>query len=277
MKENTAMHGTELLHRVCPLCDYDNNAEEVLIRNFSWNLKKCAQCGFVYIEDVPLYEALQESFSWQQSWRREKERRQQEEKALHKVQDILRSTIKKFKRDKLTDFVHGYIKKGNVLYVGCGVGHRVKHWSTEIIPFGIEIEPEAAAKSDVLFSKRGGRVVCAPGLDGVDEFDDGFFEGVVMYAYLEHESKPVEVLKKTKDKMKQMAKLIIKVPNYGCINRRFRGMKWCGYRFPDHVNYFTPDTLQKVLNAAGYDIEKFGFLDHLPTSDNMWMVTSPCN
>lgn len=171
--------------------------------------------------------------------------------------------------------MRGYIKKGNVLYVGCGIGHRVIQWSTEIVPFGIEIEPDAAAKSDVLFSERGGRVVCAPGPDGVDEFDDDFFEGVVMHAYLEHERKPVEVLKKTKEKMKQKAKLIIKVPNYGCINRKFRGIKWCGYRFPDHVNCFTPYTLQRVLNAAGYDIEKFGLLDRLPTSDNMWMVASP--
>ena len=71
------------------------------------------------------------------------------------------------------------------------------------------------------------------------------------------------------------AHAIIKVPNYNSINRRVRGNKWCGFRFPDHVNQFTPKTLLTMVSNANYEVVKFNFFDYLPTSDNMWMVIKP--
>jgi|TARA_B100002003_G_scaffold131022_1_gene121106 2-polyprenyl-3-methyl-5-hydroxy-6-metoxy-1,4-benzoquinol methylase len=277
MNTNEAVKPAELVHRVCPLCGRDNKDERILHGNISWNLKKCGQCQIVYIEDIPQYHDLQESFSWRQSWRKEKKRRQEKEKALHEIQDVIKSNIKKLKKDKLTYLVHSFIKSGPVLDVGCGLGKAISCCSRNIIPHGIEIEPNAAFKSNELFFKRGGRVVNAPAIEGIDKFKNNYFPGVVMNAYLEHESHPLAVLRKVRVKMKKNGNLIIKVPNYGCINRYFRGMKWCGYRFPDHVNYFTPSTLKKIITTSGFSIEKFGFFDRFPTNDNMWMVASPSN
>lgn len=65
---------------------------------------------------------------------------------------------------------------------------------------------------------------------------------------------------------------IIKVPNYGSINRRVMGAKWCGFRFPDHLNYFTPASLTAMVRDCGYRVRRFGILDRMPTSDNMWMI-----
>jgi hypothetical protein len=66
--------------------------------------------------------------------------------------------------------------------------------------------------------------------------------------------------------------LIVKVPNYASWNRKIRANRWCGFRFPDHVNYFTPHTLKSMLQETGFQIVKFSIFDHLPTSDNMWLV-----
>jgi hypothetical protein len=64
---------------------------------------------------------------------------------------------------------------------------------------------------------------------------------------------------------------VIKVPNYVSWNRYLRGPKWCGFRFPDHVNYFTPATLRQMAEDIGYRVI-IRWQDRLPTDDNVWAV-----
>ena len=49
------------------------------------------------------------------------------------------------------------------------------------------------------------------------------------------------------------------------------GRRWCGFRYPDHLNYFSPNTLRAMANKAGFETS-FGLTGCLPTSDNMWAV-----
>ena len=64
----------------------------------------------------------------------------------------------------------------------------------------------------------------------------------------------------------------VKVPNYACFNRTVRGDRWCGFRWPDHVNYFTPRTLREMVESAGLRIARMNFFDRHPFSDNMYAV-----
>jgi len=65
---------------------------------------------------------------------------------------------------------------------------------------------------------------------------------------------------------------IIKVPNFASINRRVMGSRWCGFRFPGHVNHFTPESLRAMVEDAGFKVVSFNALDRFFLSDNMWMV-----
>jgi hypothetical protein len=49
------------------------------------------------------------------------------------------------------------------------------------------------------------------------------------------------------------------------------GRRWCGFRYPDHLNYFTPDTLRRLARQAGFECG-FGPGWRLPVSDNMWAL-----
>ena len=122
------------------------------------------------------------------------------------------------------------------------------------------------------FAERGGFAVCASAIRGAGEFENEFFDGTIMYGYLEHEIKPLQIMKKVSEKLAPGGKLIVKVPNYASINRIVRGKNWCGYRLPYHVNFFTPKTLSLTLKKAGFATIRFGILDRLPVSDNMWLV-----
>jgi hypothetical protein len=70
------------------------------------------------------------------------------------------------------------------------------------------------------------------------------------------------------------AVVIVKMPNYASINRHVTGRKWCGFRLPDHVNYYTPRTLVALAARAGFKVS-FGLLGRQPLSDNMWAVLRP--
>ena len=50
-------------------------------------------------------------------------------------------------------------------------------------------------------------------------------------------------------------KVFVRVPNYGSLNRRVMGARWCGFRYPDHVNYFTSATLRTMAAMAGFSMQ----------------------
>ena len=85
-------------------------------------------------------------------------------------------------------------------------------------------------------------------------------------------AQPLALLEACRAKLVPGGRVIIKVPNFACWNRRVRGRRWCGFRYPDHVNYFTPATLTRLVEAAGLCVRSPGWRDRLPTSDNMWFV-----
>jgi SAM-dependent methyltransferase len=142
------------------------------------------------------------------------------------------------------------------------------------VPYGIELSPELAAQAAQVTAGRGGRIVEADALSGLEQFPSGFFSGVIMRSYLEHELFPREVLTAARRVLGPGCKLIVKVPNYACFNRHTAGRHWPGYHWPDHVNYFTPATLRRMMTAAGYRIASFTWLDRFPFNDNMWLIAA---
>ena len=75
-----------------------------------------------------------------------------------------------------------------------------------------------------------------------------------------------------RDRLAGDGAVVVKVPNYACLARRFRGRRWCGYRWPDHVNYFTPATLAATARAAGLRVVRMSVMDRNPVSDSLYAV-----
>jgi 2-polyprenyl-3-methyl-5-hydroxy-6-metoxy-1,4-benzoquinol methylase len=106
------------------------------------------------------------------------------------------------------------------------------------------------------------------GAEAIWDFDEGQFDGIVMYSYLEHETDVMGVLNGAHRALNPNGSIFIRVPNYGSLNRRAIGPKWCGFRYPDHVNYFTLSTLNDTAERAGFTTHLVNKITR-PVDDNI--------
>jgi SAM-dependent methyltransferase len=166
------------------------------------------------------------------------------------------------------------VRPGPVIDVGCGTGLNLVPPPDGFIPYGIEISKSAAAVANAAFACYGGKCLQASAAVALGNFPRGFFRGALAVGYLEHEFFPLEALSRLREALADDAAVVIKTPNYGSLNRRLMGMRWSGFRFPDHVNYFTPATLREIARRAGFTTH-YGPADRIPVSDSLWGVLRP--
>ncbi len=261
-----------VVHRACPLCEHDNAASPASrYSHDTWEIKVCARCGFVYIEQAPDYEALFSDMAWERTTKVEERRRASIRPFSYRFSKNTRARMRILPRKKMHLLVEAYAKPGNVIDLGCGDGAALAKLNGEFVPFGVEISTQLAGSANQVFGDRGGRVINAPSVEGLKAFPDAFFSAATLRSYLEHEMKPAAVLRELHRTLEPGGVAIVKVPNYGSLNRLVMGRKWCGFRYPDHLNYFTPGTLRAMANNCGYRA-RFGLTFRLPTSDNMYAV-----
>ncbi len=236
------------IQRICPVCSSDHNIALPKLSHPEWNTVRCVKCHMVYLDTAPDYESLSEDLAWTKQFDKEKKRRKEKEPIVAWIDAKTRWRLHMFRDDEWA-YISSRVKAGNVLDIGCGGVNNIPQHFT---PFGIEIEKQAAKISDALMQERGGYVIHAPALEGLEKFEDGFLDGIIMRSYLEHEAKPREVIKACYSKLKPGGAIYVKVPNFDTINRVVRGMDWCGFRFPDHLNYFGIATLKTLAQSENY-------------------------
>ena len=270
--ETGAFGKIRVVHRVCPLCGQDNAVSPAgPYSRGIWEVKTCTGCGFVYIEKAPGYEALFSDMAWELTAKAEAERRAETRPIAYNFSKKTRARLHLLPRKRMHLLIEAHGKPGKVIDLGCGTGDQFSDLAEGFVPFGVKISTQAARTGNELFARRGGRVINAPCLKGLREFPDGFFSAASLRSYLEHEMEPAPVLRALHRTLEPGGVAIVKVPNYGSWNRAIMGRKWCGFRHPDHLNYFTPRTLREMAKRCGYGVRS-GLTFQLPTSDNMYAI-----
>lgn len=262
----------QVLHRDCPMCGRNNDDQPALDYSYDvWTIRECRDCGFVYIDKGPDYAKLFDELSWETTTKVEEQRRADLRPVTYKASKLTRLRMHLLPRLHMPTLVEIWAQPGPVIDLGCGDGAQMDDMSTAFVPFGIEISTELAKAADQRFSVHGGACVNAPTLEGLQSLADGYFAAATLRSYLEHEMNPLPVLGEIHRVLAPGGVAIIKVPNYGSLNRMVMGRKWCGFRYPDHLNYFTPKSLKKMGEKVGFTAH-YGLTYTLPTSDNMYVV-----
>lgn len=264
--------------RECPLCGADDhNGRRHPMSRDQWTVLECGHCRFVYLQNPPVYEELTDKLAWEKLFNADTLRRHPGGKkrlSSRIARNILVYAVEPIiPRLNIPSLLKRFASPGAVLDVGCGDGLTLDGLSSGFIPWGIEISKELARKAKDNFSKLGGDVVQGTALDGLQEQSSGKFSAVVMRSYLEHEISPRRALSESFRVLQPGGIIIIKTPNFGSINAKVTGNKWCGIRLPAHVNYFRPSDLSKIVTDTGYHVMHFNMFRYRPpTSDNMWLI-----
>lgn len=210
---------------------------------------RCAECDLTYLRNPVEYDALQEDFAWEKTY---------VEKSAKGGSTSLSPLIRKmrarlgFQHKPKTDKFRTWFHDGHVLDIGCGLGERIVPPMT---PYGIELSNSLQAEADTIMRKRGGYCLHGAGAEAIGNFNEAQFDGILMNSYLEHETDVMGVLKGAHRALKDGGAVYVRVPNFGSLNRRVIGANWCGFRYPDHVNYFTLTTLKSTVARAGFALE----------------------
>lgn len=268
------IEASRVVARNCPQCGSASYGALLQYSRLGWTTVQCAACRFIFLNAAPLYEALSEDLAWSQQFQKEKTRRQKQQPLVSWLDTKTRWRLH-IARDNEWEYICDKLDTGRVLDVGCGPKNGVPDCFT---PYGIEIEKAAAETAAGLMRDRGGDVVHAPALEGLARFEDGFFDGIIMRSYLEHETSPREVLAASFSKLRSGGVIYVKVPNFATLNRLARGADWCGFRFPDHLNYFTIRSLRAMAESLGYRFELRNTLTRY-TNDNLhaFLIKPPLN
>jgi len=80
---------------------------------------------------------------------------------------------------------------------------------------------------------------------------DPHYDVIVMNHVLEHVNDPISLLKDIRSRLKQDGLLHLAVPNVASWEAALPG--WASYE-PYHLVYFTPETLRKTLESAGFKV-----------------------
>lgn len=275
------------MKHICPIYNELREATSTPYSRGDWSLVQCCDTGLVYLAEPPTYEELQNNFAWEKTSADERKRRAVAEPVFYKLSSISKRIRKRAlpKRMKIARLVFKELKgvfaqrAASVLDVGCSSGglmvNIIKYCAARngrIKAMGIEISHHLASISRERFRQNDGDVVTDSALGGAKKLPPYSVDLMIMHSFLEHEAQPKILLENLRSVLRDHGSIVIKVPNYACWNRHIRGGKWCGFRYPDHVNYFTPETLALLANATGFTLVPQSIADRNPLSDNMYAV-----
>jgi SAM-dependent methyltransferase len=272
---------------VCPILGQPTAVDRTAFGRDSWTVVRCRKTGFVFLANPPDYAKLATDFAWEKISVMERNRRDSEEPVVSRISALARNaaTFVFPSRNKVVSLAFEILRQGKpsealcVLDIGCGPGRfleeihrRCGRIERKAKLVGIEVSPQIAGLCRERLAPLGGSVICANAIDGTAQLKPESIHLAIMASFLEHDHQPLRLLKQLHVSLVSEGVIVLKVPNYACWNRIARGRKWCGFRFPDHVNYFTPETLRRLAVEAGFTVSRQTWLDKFPLNDNMYAV-----
>ena len=142
-----------------------------------------------------------------------------------------------------------------ILDVGCGWAQALLHFKTKgMVCYGFDPAPEA-----IEYGLSKGLNVKHAGIESMDVFEGVQFDVVMLKNVLEHMPRPFEALKEIREKvLVKGGLLIIDVPNefnvFQTAGRDVHGLDDWWVAPPGHLNYFSNETLCRLVSGAGYEV-----------------------
>ncbi len=147
--------------------------------------------------------------------------------------------------------ISSFRRQNRLLDYGCALGlflmaARQDGWEC----FGLEMSPLLA-----LYGESNFPIKIRSGLLEESDYPSGSFDAVTMIEVLEHLFDPAAALRKAHGLLRDGGALWLTTPNHNSLERFLAGKDWDSY-VSDHQHYFTPETLEGLLQKNCFRVFK---------------------
>lgn len=142
-----------------------------------------------------------------------------------------------------------YLKCGQVLDYGCGVGFLSKRLATIYDTMAYDVSDYSRQTTKINSPKT--KVV-----DSESEIKSDSLNGIICLHTLEHIKNPGSTLKKMSGWLKKGGMFLMVVPNPGGWGHKIKKSKWFGFRDNTHVSILTANEWGNLVQASGFQITK---------------------
>ena len=215
-------------HNSCLLCN--SKKLEKLDTYVEVGLVKCKSCSFVFSEKVPQMQELIDYYS----------------NNYERTSYLSPITIKRY--NEILDGFEQFRKTGKLLDVGAGYGFfmeiaKQRGWEV----YGTELTDEAVqhCESKDLSMYKG-------------EFHDlnidpESFDVIVSIEVIEHINTPIQFVNQANKLLRKGGVFYLTTPNFNSVLRYRLKNQYNVIEYPNHLCYYTPQTLQKLFQENGFN------------------------
>ena len=145
-------------------------------------------------------------------------------------------------------WVEKFVKKGNLLEVGCATGISLKiaqdqGWKV----FGVEVNEKAALIANGVLNAD----LVQVGLLNNDMFPDEYFSLVTLFDVIEHIPHPIEFLSILNKKISPGGSILFVTPNVSTLSFKILKNKWPHF-VQEHLALYSPKSMNRLLKETGF-------------------------
>lgn len=220
------------IHRTCPLCQSDES--KPVFTKGPLRIVRCAACSMMYANPVDAELAAGTFY----------DRRGQ---SFYLSPEKLESDYAPSRFVRELRLFRSFCRSGRVLDVGCSTGAFLYQLNTRF-PDQYEVTGADVTTAALDHAEARGVPVVRGSFLEFPEVNSGF-DAITFWAVMEHLVEPKKFLEKAAALLRPGGYCFILVPNMDSLAVRLLGAKY-RYIMPDHVNYFSPATLQAFCQSV---------------------------
>ncbi len=195
-------------------------------------LFKCSNCSFVFCQNIPTSQELQSYYS-----------------NYGLSQYLSPITVNRY-HEWLDEFEQ-YKRTGNLLDVGCASGlflqeAKKRGWKV----YGSEYGDEQVAHCRSLGITMHQGPLTEQAFQGVE------FDVITSIEVIEHINNPVQEMQLIHAKLRAGGLFYCTTPNFNALSRFYLRDKYNIISYPEHLSYYTPGTLSKLMHSTGFKKRK---------------------
>ena len=137
----------------------------------------------------------------------------------------------------------------DLLEIGCGPGYFLREAERAGVARAIGVDRNSWAVEQ---ARASGLTAFVGSIEALPR--ERMFDAVVMLDLLEHVTDPPAFLAQVSARLRVGGRVLIMTPNIRSALARVSGERWVSFKIPEHVYYYSPRSIRRLLRAAGFEV-----------------------